>query len=880
MIKTYKHFNKATEFLLGLSFKALIQITLILLPIIWLAIQLKLSLNSPFLLFLGIVSMIIIAFIIKSSRDSTVQGFYSSFLFHPFENHIYSLGKDDQAYKSIETLLDISSVNKEYVISKDSDLISIIKLNNGISFHRYSKEERKALLEKWGAFLSKISSINNLNSYLWTSPNGGDSVQLFTVIDNYHNPDYRSSQFIPDENFYIIIREKNPENNLPKLFKLIKNHLFKKKELDLSELRNRLEEKTQTLVNTLKSIEIDSLRLKNGELKTFIKEWFPLKQDYSIEDKAKYLEHHQGSEKFFTKTYRLNICPEAGELDFWIKDYIKNLKHKSTISLQLTARDANKDRREAENKSNIFNQMNRSNSSYKNSVIKESQIIADELINKPYSFDLSLFITIYTKSPIELQKTDNLIKQPIKASELSGLERQQVKNWVYSLPIAHNELKQEDKLFSNLDFARACFPFIKSPSGTKAGPLLGINLENKRPIFLNEYDRSLCNNRGINFIGDSGSGKTVAAKLSVKRRLESDPEKSFYIIDNTADGWKFFIDYFSGEIIELDNPRLKEDEALFSPFSISQEEYQSSQDFNNQLETCLSLFEIIANRPLSSSDKAYLTGILKNSYTQTLDLRFSEIIKALETDSDPRKDLWIEIFSPYSLSQEGIYGNLMDSKQSKAFNNRLILFTFSKIKTDPTYQNLCLKLLTNFIERKIIYEKQTKTTLVLDEAWKIFQNQQAPQGKELLTHLARAGRGLDLGLWTISQKPTDLPSEIHSSASLSLCFQLKEKGDRLDMMRFANLNESEKELIDSYEIRDSGVCLFKTTRSSDLIKIEMDSLEEALTNSTRDFSNRRQELTEKLISLGLGRHEASRKAIAVILSEIRHYEEQRDVAIH
>lgn len=813
--------------------------------------------------------MIIIAFIIKSSRDLTVRGFYSSFLLHPFENHIYSWEEGQEDYKSIASLVNISSVKNDLVTSKDSDLISIVKLNNGISFHRYSKEERELLLEKWGAFLSKISSINNLRSYLWTNPSSGDSIQLFTAINNYQNPDYKTNDFIPDEDFYIIIREKNQENKLPRIIKLIKEKLIKEKNHDLTELRNRLEEKTTTLRNTLRSIDIESQRLQGDELKNFLKEWFPVQPSYIIEDKAKYLEHQVKDETHYSKTYRLSICPEAGDLDFWIKDYIKTLKHKSTISLQLTARDANKDRREAESKSNIFNQMNKSNSSYKNSIIRESQTIADELIHKPYSFDISLFITVYTDCPDELQKIDNQIKQPIKASELSGLERQQLKNWVYSLPVAHNELSKEDKLFSSLDFAKACFPFIKSPSGTKTGPLLGIDLENKRPIFLNEYDRELCNNRGINFIGDSGSGKTVAAKLAVKRRLESDPEKSFYIIDNTADGWKFFIDYFSGEIIELDNPRLNEGESLFSPFSISLKQYHSIQDFNNHIETCLSLLEIIANRPLTSSDKAYLTQILKQSYSKKLDLCLSEIIESFEADSDPRKDSWIEVLSPYSLVKQGIYGSLMDSKYSKAFENQLILFTFSKIKTDPTYQNLCLKLLTNFIETKIIYEKQTKTTLILDEAWKIFQNHQAPQGKELLTHLARAGRGLDLGLWTISQKPIDLPGEIHSSASLSLCFQLKEKGDRLDMMRFANLNESEKELIDSYEIKDSGVCLFKTTRSSDLIKIEMDSIEAAITNSTRDFSNRRQNLANQFMEQGLSKSDACKAAIEELNNEQR-----------
>ena len=407
MIRTYKHFNKANEFLLGLSLKALVQIAIILVPIIWIAIQLRLSLNSPFLLFLGIASMIIIAFIIKSSRDLSVQGFYSSFVLHPFESHLYSWQENQEAYKSIETILDLAKVEKNYIVTKDADLVSVTKLKNGISFHRHSEEDRKLILERWGAFLAKISSINNLKSYLWTNPKAGDNLQLFCTIENYTNSFYKNDSFIPDESFYIIIREKNPENNLAPIFKLFKRILKLQSKTSLTEMETRLEEKTNTLINTLKSIEIDSNRLKDSELNQFINYWFPVNKDYRIEDKAKYLNHNTGKESIFTKTYRLSDCPESGELDFWLKEYFKLLRLKSTLSLHLKARDANKDRREAENRSNIFKQINKSSSSYKNSVIKENQNIADELINKPYSFDLALFITVYAKSPEELQKIES-----------------------------------------------------------------------------------------------------------------------------------------------------------------------------------------------------------------------------------------------------------------------------------------------------------------------------------------------------------------------------------------------------------------------------------------------------------------------------------------
>ena len=199
------------------------------------------------------------------------------------------------------------------------------------------------------------------------------------------------------------------------------------------------------------------------------------------------------------------------------------------------------------------------------------------------------------------------------------------------------------------------------------------------------------------------------------------------------------------------------------------------------------------------------------------------------------------MLAPYCAG--GIYSKLMDGRESYLDDEKqLRLFTFSKLNQDANFLPVSLFLLTNFIEHKVSIEKQTGITLVVDEAWKIFTGKHSERGKDLLTHLARAGRGLDLGLWTISQKPADIPREIHSSASVSLCFQLKEARDRAEMAAAANLNTSEQELLESALIYESGNALLKTTRASGLIKMILDPYETVLCNSTRDFVRERDTL--------------------------------------
>lgn len=959
MISTYRHFKKHEELFLGLSFFTLFKLGLLVLSLVTIAFKFKLSPNSPLFLFVAIIWMIIAAVIVKADSGDEVKGFYTSFLTHPFKNHIFplfaskektvksivdalpdwqyswnpfsrkvqSIEKEinlpdfneystKEGYKSLSHLQNIKEIKNELVVSKDGDLISYLKLDRGVAWSNLSKDERKRTIENWGRFLSQFQSISSMNSYFNTTNIVGDSVQAFVWAKRYGEEDagkvkqmindavtnkhleapsiqlsnlyqnewqqnvFDGDLFIPDLEFYLIIKHRRARSKIHPLYKLAKQFFPGWLPADLSvmtaeeyeEELNFLKQKIDVAQNALLSMDIKAKQMKGSELKDFCNYFMPIseslsylaKQDEegekadigdivvkSLEDKSKYIKY-QGKHY---KTYRVHLPPEDGDLDAWMLNYFSMLETESYISVQWSPRDALVDRRKAERKADVMSQIAKSSKSSTMAIIKENKAISEELVAQPYSFDLTIYITIVCDSIDSLQKIDNRIRRPVHNAVLSPLDRLQVSNWLYSLPFAYNDLADREQLFATKKFAQSCFPFFKSEIGTAKGPLLGLSLEDMRPIFMDEYDRTVCNNRGVNFIGDSGSGKTVSAKLAVKRRFQRGG--SFIIVDNTQDGWQFFMDLYGGVVVDIDTSISPDGRPFFAPLRLP-EGYDRNQ-LNAQIERAAKLLTVIKERStmLDAFEEVFLIKSLQELYKVYKHPVFSDLYEMWKSPSDILAEQfdekyfseWAELIAPYCRCTDGIYSGLMDGNNPRVpSDSKLLLFTFTKIDSNSNFLPVSLCLVANYVSQRVLLNKETGVTFVIDEAWKMFSGRNASKGKELMNYFARAGRGMDLGLWTISQKPNDLPREIHSSASASLTFQLKEAQDRRDMLSLANLTEAERSFLESPEMSESGTCLLKTTRSSGLLRVLLDPFEEILCNSTRDFVNKRNQIFERALN--------------------------------
>ncbi len=876
---TYRHFKKHDEIFMGMNLFALIGLILSALSLFYIAISFKLAINSPLLLFLAIVWMIITSLMIKATSNDEVQGFYSSIFTHTLSDHIYALRSTDKRCKEepcLEELLGLEP-NSDYITNAEQDLIAVISLENGLHWLTSSEQDRDYVCNNWARFLAQMQSTTQLKNYFATNTNHGDTVQAFVHISNYGNLECAQKQqeqwlqeliskhgFIPEYKFYLIIKHKIQNNKNHPLILWLRKYIMRKHKtkenlgLELSLLKQKCE---LSLIN-LRALGIVASQLKDNKLAKFYEKYHPsFASTREAHDKGKYIE--LGSK--FYQCMRLSTAPDSGDLKFWLTELLGSLKTESLLSISWTHRDAYQDRRRAEQKAEIVRQLAKGSRSSTQAIISENQQIASDLINQPQSYDLNIAIAVINSDLDELQKQSLKIVKPYRGARLASLDRQQISNYLSVLPFASTRLSSRAQLYASNNFAGACFPFLKNELGTKSGALMGLSLENSRPIFLDEYDRSVCHNRSINYIGDSGSGKTVAAKLAVKRRIERGG--SFVIIDNTTDGWQFFVDYYGGKTIEIDSAASPDGMAYFAPLELG--DNPSSSEINNQIERVVRLLSLIKNRSseISAEEEFFLVRSLTKLYETTLKPSLSDLHEYLSKQSyNPvLAEAYQRAIAPYCRCTQGIYAGLMDGSSARISNQeKLLLVTLSKVESDTNYLPVALFLIMNYVSQRVVFKRETALTLIVDEAWKIFTGTKAKQGRDSLSFFARAGRGMDLGLWTISQKPQDLPREVHSSASCTLCFQLKENSDKLEMAAAAGLKVSEAKLLEHSALNEPGNCFLKTTRSSGLLQVVMDPTEAVISNSTRDFATKRELIFKQ--ELKSSRTEAALKTVKILVS--------------
>ncbi len=871
IIETYKHFHKEIEVFGGLSLRAIVELGILVIGLVLCALKLKLALNSPLLIVLSLFATTIAAFIIKRSRSNEEAGFYSSFLTYPLHNHLYFAKTNSDGYNSMEDELGITKIQDDYFINKDNSHYAVFKLNQALALNRLNTADAKHFIQAWKHFLIEFKSINKPDTLSINIQ--GNKLSFISKSQGR----WINQKWEPQIEFYIILEQLNSHYSSIPWYKIpiIKSLFPYKPSLsEQEEEQANLSFKVREIIKRFEMLNLKLELLTGDKLNKFLQDY--TSYDYAssgiiMEDSNQYIKH----QNTYSKTLELLQLPDSGELDFWLKDFYRYFQTDFILSLQLNHRDASEDRRRAESRSKIIQELSRKVFASSQILIQENNKIAQKLLENPYSFDLSLSLTLIADSPEKLSQELANISRASKTALWANMDRRQCQAFLASFPFSsHNPIRH----FVNLDLAAASFPFLRNALGTSQGFLWAYDIEDRSTIYLDEYNSNEFNNRGFNFIGDSGSGKTVAAKLAIKRRLE-DPSRSFYILDNTEDGWQFFIDYHGGNIVEIDKfTELKSQESLFTPLFLPQD--LSNFNLESHLDRCINLLSLFDNYSgISIAEKQFLNLSLRELYSQKSQPKFSDLYYLWKNNSFSQDSLtinkWLNLIAPYCHQAQGIYAKLLDGEKAILDNQkRLILFTFSKLERDQSYLTIALSLIANFLTQKIIFDKQSHTTFVVDEAWKIFQNKSNDKGKEILTHFARAGRGLDLGLWTISQKPNDLPREVHSSASCTVAFQLKESNDRAELAAAASLSDNEKLLLSNPLIYNSGTALMKTTRASGLINFDLSPEEFWVCNSTRALVNQRKAIFSEIISSAQNitpalRQEAAKETINILIKNAK-----------
>jgi hypothetical protein len=489
-----------------------------------------------------------------------------------------------------------------------------------------------------------------------------------------------------------------------------------------------------------------------------------------------------------------------------LNNFLKSLSCTSEFCIILQERNLNRDKSIISHKVNFLQSFTRAALSNK-SHLDSLKSLYHEIYDNSFIADLQIILKLYSPNKEMLEK--NLLKISTSQSLLSFNEAKYLQRELYTEKIQDLPFLITAKDLNYLN------PFLEDRTCMENGALIGYKLDDKSLVYFTPENTQFCNNKSINFIGDSGSGKSLAVKLLIKKFNHEDDDENTEIKDCKQSPNSTVAERASSRLRRTNDRNVRVISSDAKDASHVSGSYPSKQKYKLDLSSLHEDHEDDENAEI---------GVRQ----QCSNAKFVILDSTL---------LGWEFFTAYMGGE--IYNSPESFKNLVLFKKNISLVNFHSIEKNKALTNLCLENIFMQIENAV-RELDSTIYLVIDEAWKLIYEEENPLSKKLISKLARTGRAMNLGLWTISQKPSDLTRDIHSSAASSFIFQCKENTDKAELGSHLNLNERELKLLESQEIKDRGTALLKTSKFSGLIKFKADQDELILTNSSAEVVRERQ----------------------------------------
>lgn len=389
---------------------------------------------------------------------------------------------------------------------------------------------------------------------------------------------------------------------------------------------------------------------------------------------------------------------------FSLNELIKKIPCKNEVTLSLYFQNHEKIARLIKFKKNIIKYINPTNT-YNKKLLKIFEQIEKTIYKDETYLEENIQVKLICKS-----------QELLKINESSLSSKSTDCEFVKSIFSEFQSFKNNSKINTviNLNDIEKHNPFIEDKVGTPNGPIIACKTDDNSLVRFNIFNKKISNNYSINFIGDSGSGKSLAAKLLLKR-LSLNTKNKFIIIDSSIRSWEHISEALSG-----------------------------------------------------------------NCESFTIPENIDSSIKSIEK-------FQVNLFNFYEIEKNLELSQAIVSKILEEIN-------------------------------KLVRKQNFNYILIIDEAWKLLIKEDSKVSSELLSKIARTGRSMNVGLWTISQKPKDINRDIHSNSSNSFIFQIKEANDKDEITKYLSITEKERKILDSFQIKQRGFALMKNQYFSGLIK--------------------------------------------------------------
>ncbi|MFA4845896.1 MAG: DUF87 domain-containing protein, partial [Patescibacteria group bacterium] len=421
-------------------------------------------------------------------------------------------------------------------------------------------------------------------------------------------------------------------------------------------------------------------------------------------------------------------------------------------------------------------------------------------------FQFSFYVTIYAKSPDELEK----FTQEVEA--LFGSKLIYTKSGFYqseqgfnsTVPLDNDELVISYNM--NTSPIAASFPFISSDLTSDNGILYGINRHNNSLIL---FDRFSLQNANAVVFATSGAGKSYAVKLEIIRSLMMGTD--VIVIDPEYE-YKDLSDAVGGTFV---NVSLASD-AKVNPFDLPRavgEGTKVEDIIRSAVITIKGLLRIMIGQPIGEGgklgftpeedsllDRALIETYAKKDITpDVLDLSvvetptltdFEDVLEGMEGSKD--------LVARLQKYTDGTFAGLLNSPTNVEMKNQLVVFSVRDLEDE--LRPIAIYTIINYIWN-VTRSIRRKRILVVDEAWWLMQNDDSAK---FIFALIKRARKYFMGVTTITQDVNDFLRSPYGQAIVSnsaMQLLLKQAPSAVDTIQSTfHLTDGEK-----YLLLESGI---------------------------------------------------------------------------
>jgi len=332
--------------------------------------------------------------------------------------------------------------------------------------------------------------------------------------------------------------------------------------------------------------------------------------------------------------------------------------------------------------------------------------------------------------------------------------------------------------------------------------------------------------------GGSGSGKSFMTNLLLMQMLKDDPR--VFILD-IGGSYKKICEVFDGQYIQLG----VESDLSINPFDLPSE---SSSPSNSKIKFLLGLIELMTKehdaQKLGKLEQAEAESAIEELYESKEPHTLSTLRSILASHNDPEMRRISRILQIWCGNSP--YGKLLDQPTTLKLERSIVCFDLKGMESYPDLQAALLFVITDFVWREVQQDRNRIKFLVLDECWKLLENETASL---FIAETFRTFRKYMASAIAISQNIDDFAKSKVSTAILpnsSIKWILKQKGADKDRLKdVLSLNHNELALISSLRQErgkfSEALLLAEDNRS--LVSVEATPLEYWIaTSDARDLA--------------------------------------------